>query len=87
VDSLAVVVTGGGVLAAALALARTRDPVLALGILLDLLTAAGLLRLTGPPDAARAAGAALVVLIRHVAGYGLSLRRGPRPGVAGPPRC
>lgn len=75
VDSLAVVVTGAGALAAALALARTRSPSLAVSVLLDLFTAAGLIRLTGPPSAQRTAAAALVIVIRHVAGYGLALSR------------
>lgn len=74
-DSLAVAVTGGGVLAAALVLARTRSPVLALGVLLDLFTAAGLIRLTGPPDLQRTATAALVILIRHLAVFGLTTGR------------
>ncbi len=74
-DSLAVAVTGGGLLVAALVLARTRKPVLALGVLLDLFTAAGLIRLTGPPDLQRTATAALVILIRHLAVFGLTTGR------------
>lgn len=75
VDSLAVAITGAGALSAAIVLARTRSGVLALGVLLDLFTAAGLVRLTGPPNLARTATAALVILIRHVAVYGLSASR------------
>ncbi len=86
VDSLAVVVTGAGVLAATFVLARTRRPVLALGVLLDLFMAAGLIRLTGPPDLQRTVSAALVILIRHVAGYGLSTSRRSRPAAAPRPR-
>lgn len=75
VDSLAVAITGAGALSAAIVLARTRSGVLALGVLLDLFTAAGLVRLTGPPNLARTATAALVILIRHVAVYGLGVTR------------
>lgn len=74
-DPLAVVVTGAGFLIAALVLARTRKPVLALSVLLDLFTAAGLIRLTGPPSLQRTATAALVVAIRHLAVFGLSAGR------------
>jgi len=85
-DALAVAVTAAGFLAAALVLARTRRPVFALAVLLDLFTAAGLIRLTGPPNLQRAASAALVILIRHVAGYGLLLSRRSGAAAAARPR-
>lgn len=78
VDQLAAAVTGAGVLSAAIVLAHTRNRALALAVLLDLFTAAGLLRLTGPPNVTRTGTAALVILIRHVVGYGLAAS--PRSG-------
>ncbi len=82
VDSLAVAITGAGAMSAGIVLARTRNGVLALGVLLDLFTAAGLVRLTGPPNVARSVTAALVILIRHVAVYGLLASRRSDRGTA-----
>ncbi len=79
-------VTGAGVLAAALVLARTRSPFLAVSVLLDLFAAAGPIRLTGPPSARRTAAAALVIVVRHVAGYGLALSRRSSSGTVARPR-
>ncbi|SEK64959.1 Protein of unknown function [Blastococcus sp. DSM 46786] len=56
-----------------LALAVTRRPALALGILLDLLVAAGLLRLVGDPGWRTVATVAIVIAIRHLVTYGLRL--------------
>ncbi|MGY1722043.1 DUF1622 domain-containing protein [Blastococcus sp. SYSU DS0533] len=56
-----------------LALAVTRRPPLALGILLDLLVAAGLLRLVGDPSWRHIIVAGAVVALRHLVGYGLRL--------------
>ena len=61
----AAVVLGG------LALVSTRDPWTALPVLLDLLLAAGLLRLTATARWEAIASAALSVVIRRVAGLGL----------------
>ena len=69
--SLAVV--AAGLLSGVLALAVTRRPALALGILLDFLVAAGLLRLIGEPDWQAILTAAVVVAMRHLVGYGLRL--------------
>ncbi|MGY1708981.1 hypothetical protein ACI8AC_05670 [Geodermatophilus sp. SYSU D00758] len=69
--------------AGALALAVTRRPLPALGVLLDLLVAAGLLRLAGDPEWRAVLGAAVVVAVRHVAGAGLRAARRVRSG--GPP--
>ncbi len=57
--------------AAALTLAVTRRPALALSVLLDLLLAAGLLRLAGDPGWASIATAASIVVLRRVIGFGL----------------
>ncbi|OMQ14318.1 hypothetical protein A7K94_0217495 [Modestobacter sp. VKM Ac-2676] len=57
--------------AGALTLAATRRPALALGVLLDLLLAAGLLRLAGEPDWQGIATTAAIVLLRHLASAGL----------------
>jgi hypothetical protein len=64
------------------ALAATRRPALALGILLDMLVAAGLLRLVGDPSWRALATAAIVIAIRHLVGYGL--RIGARSWTAAP---
>ncbi|MGY2066091.1 hypothetical protein [Blastococcus sp. SYSU DS0619] len=78
-------VAGAAVVSALVALAATRRPALALGILLDLLVAAGLLRLAGDPGWQAIATAAVVIALRHLVGYGLRLgarsweARGPRP--------
>ncbi|MGY1839453.1 MULTISPECIES: hypothetical protein [unclassified Modestobacter] len=73
--------------AGALTLASTRRPALALGVLLDLLLAAGLLRLAGEPDWQGIATTAVIVLLRHLAGAGLRLgARSWTRGEARPPR-
>ncbi len=68
---LAVGVTALALVAGAVALAATRRPALALGVLLDLLLAAGLLRLAAEPTWASLATAAAVVLLRRLIGAGL----------------
>jgi hypothetical protein len=57
--------------AGAVTLAATRRPALALGVLLDLLLAAGLLRLAAEPTWTSLATAAAVVLLRRLIGVGL----------------
>ncbi|MCF6509602.1 DUF1622 domain-containing protein [Blastococcus sp. MG754426] len=79
----AIAVVSGG-----LALAVTRRPGPALGVLLDLLVAAGLLRLVGDPDWQTIAVTGTVVALRHLISYGLrlgerSLEETPR-GAPGP---
>jgi hypothetical protein len=71
VGPVALAVTAAGLLAAAVTLATTRRPLLALKVLLDFLLAAGLLRLTGHPDWPALAGAAAVVALRRLVGFGL----------------
>ncbi|MGY1696926.1 MULTISPECIES: DUF1622 domain-containing protein [unclassified Geodermatophilus] len=57
--------------AGAVTLASTRRPALALGVFLDLLLAAGLLRLAAEPTWTSLGTAAAVVLLRRVVGAGL----------------
>lgn len=57
--------------AGALVLVRTRRPAAALPVLLDLLLAAGLLRLAGDPGWHTIATAAAIVLLRRLIGFGL----------------
>ncbi|MCZ2860494.1 DUF1622 domain-containing protein [Blastococcus sp. VKM Ac-2987] len=79
-------VAGVAVVSGLVALAATRRPALALGILLDLLVAAGLLRLAGDPSWQAIATTAVVIALRHLVGYGLRTGarsweegRSPRP--------
>jgi hypothetical protein len=81
---LAGVVAAAALVAGALALASTRRPALALSVFLDLLLAAGLLRLVGEPGWRTILTAAAIVALRRLIGAGL--RAGGRawtpPGVA-----
>ncbi len=54
-----------------LALAVTRDVRIALAVLLDLLLAAGLLRLAGAPGAQQLLSTAAIVLVRRIVALGL----------------
>lgn len=65
-------VTVLGLVSAALVLARTRDGRLGLKVLLEFLLAAGLLRLSGEPSPQALLVAALIVVIRRLATFGLS---------------
>lgn len=65
------VVAGMALVSGALALAVTRRPASALGILLDLLVAAGLLRLVGDRDWQTIVVIGIVVALRHLISYGL----------------
>ncbi|SFP69693.1 Protein of unknown function [Geodermatophilus dictyosporus] len=69
--TLALLVSGLALLAGAVALVATRRPALALGVLLDLLLAAGLLRLAAEPTWTSIATAAAVVALRRLIGAGL----------------
>lgn len=71
IHGAALVVVAVGLFTAALALAVTRKVPLAIALLLDFLTAAGLLRLAGTPTWSRLATAALIILIRQLASWGL----------------
>lgn len=68
----AVLVAGLAVVAAAAALAATRSATVALPVLLDLLLAAGLLRLAADPGAAELGTAAALVVVRRIASAGLA---------------
>jgi len=67
------VISAAAVVAAVLALAVSRRPGLALSVFLDLLLAAGLLRLAGDPDWQAIATAAAIVAIRRLLGLGLRI--------------
>jgi uncharacterized membrane protein len=69
-DSMAVVLLG--IIAATATLGSTRRLARALPVLLDLLTAAGLLHLTTAPSYQRAATAAAILVIRHLLSWGLA---------------
>ncbi|MEY9214632.1 DUF1622 domain-containing protein [Thermobifida halotolerans] len=71
VQILVPLVTAAGLMAAAVCLARTRRAVLALGVLVDFLIAAGLLRLTADPSWSDIALAAIVIAVRKLASVGL----------------
>lgn len=77
-DLAALLVTAAALVAAAVALAATGRPRAALPVLLDLLTAAGLIRLAADPEWRRLLTAAAVVLLRHVIATDLG-RSGPPP--------
>lgn len=70
-DAAALLVTAAAFVAASTALLVTRRWRVALAVLLDLLTAAGLLRLAQPPDLGRLAAAAAVLAVRRLAVAGL----------------
>jgi len=76
-DTASLLVVAAGVGAGALVLVRTRALLPALASLLELLTAAGLLRLAATPTYDRAAAAAGVLVVRRLATLGL---RGDLPG-------
>ncbi|MGY1640254.1 hypothetical protein ACI782_03865 [Geodermatophilus sp. SYSU D00703] len=82
-STAAVAVVAAAVLSGVLAPAVTRRPPLALALFLDLLLAAGLLRLTGDPGWRALATAAAIVVIRRLAGAGLRTAR--RNWSGGPP--
>jgi predicted NAD/FAD-binding protein len=67
----ALVTTAFGLVAAAVVLAAARRPMPALAVLLDFLTAAGLLRLAGEPSWDTIAAAAAVIAVRRLVTTGL----------------
>jgi hypothetical protein len=71
--AITLVITGAALVAGTLTLAVTRRPTLALGVFLDLLLAAGLLRLVGTPDGQALATAAAIVVIRRLVSTGLRI--------------
>jgi hypothetical protein len=78
-DAGALLLTAAALIAAGIALAASRRPRAALSVLLDLLTAAGLLRLAAEPDWHRLLTAAAVVALRHVIVLGFHSPDPPGP--------
>ncbi len=72
--SAALAVTVLGLLSAGAVLMRAREVQLPIGVLLDFLLAAGLLRLAAAPTPRALASAALIVVIRKLATFGLAHR-------------
>lgn len=77
-------IAGAALVAAAIALLTTGQWKLALGVLLDLLLAAGLVRLSADPDWEVIAVAAAVVVLRRLLGMGLRIGRHNLSGGGGP---
>ncbi|MGY1638248.1 hypothetical protein ACI78V_16505 [Geodermatophilus sp. SYSU D00742] len=75
VGTAATLVVGAALVAGVLTLAATRRPPLALGVLLDLLVAAGLLRLVGDPSWQALVTAAAIVVLRRLIGASLRSAR------------
>ncbi len=75
VTSLVPVVIASALLVSALTLVATRNPWVALPVLLDLLLAAGLLRLSATASWRAIATAATIVAIRKLVGLGLAAGR------------
>ena len=69
--TVAIGITAAGLAAAAVTLGVTRSPLPAMRVLLYFLLAAGLLRLTGHPGWPDLAGAAAVLVLRRLVGFGL----------------
>ena len=70
-QTLALLVTAAALFAGLVALVATRRPAVALPVLLDLLVAAGLLRLVGEPGWQALGTAAAIILLRRLIGLGL----------------
>ena len=69
--TLALLVTAAALAAGLVALLATRRPATALPVFLDLLVAAGLLRLVGEPSWQALASAAAILVLRRLIGFGL----------------
>lgn len=69
--ALALLATAAALLAGLVALVATGRPAAALPVFLDLLTAAGLLRLVGEPGWPALATAAAILVLRRLIGLGL----------------
>ena len=74
VVSGALLVTAGGLAAALVAWSATHKWQVALQVLLEFLTAAGLLRLVVATGYRAIASAALIIVIRHIVSFGLRAR-------------
>lgn len=73
-DTAALVTTAAGLVAAVVVLAVTGAPRQALPVLLEFLTAAGVLRLAGSPAWTDVATAGAVIAVRHLVTSGLQDR-------------
>ncbi|MEV6370893.1 hypothetical protein [Micromonospora musae] len=80
------VVTGLALLCAAVVLVGTGRALLAVRVLLDLLTAAGLLRLATGRSWTALAAAAIIIVLRQLVWASLNVA-GPWPRRQSPPRC
>ena len=76
--SAALAVTGAALVTGAIGFAVTRQLIPALTVFLDLLTAAGLLRLAAEPTARTIATSAAIIALRHLSGAGLTAGRRAR---------
>ncbi|MFJ8665475.1 hypothetical protein [Streptomyces sp. NPDC093600] len=74
-QTAAVLITAAGLVSAAAAYRLTRTARQALAVLLDFLTAAGLIRLAGEPSWNSILLAASIIALRKLLGAGLSLSR------------
>lgn len=87
VAAMALTVAAAALVAAALALVATRKPGLALSVLLDMLLAAGLLRLVGESSWQSIATAAAIVALRRLISTGLSIGGRSWTSTVGPGRA
>ena len=78
--SIAVLVTAAALVSSLVVLLATRRPAVALPVFLDLLVAAGLLRLVGDPGWPALATAVAIIVLRRL--IGLGLRTGGRTWVS-----
>ena len=78
IAAAALLVTVVAFVSAAAALVATRRTAVALPVLLDLLLAAGLLRLALQPSPTQLAGTALLVLVKRLASSGIRHAAGAR---------
>ena len=74
-NTAATAVIAAGIAAGFLALVATRNPPLAIDVLLDLLVAAGLLRLVGDPGWQVLITTAVILVLRRLVGAGLRAAR------------
>ena len=82
VDTAALLVIAAALLSAAATLLATRTVLTALPVLLDMLLAASLLRLTLHPTPAQLGGTALLVLIKRLASSGIRRATAVRAGTS-----
>lgn len=81
----ALLTTMAALVSAALALVSSRQVAVTLPVLLDLLLAAGLLRLADTRSLTTIATVAGLLVVKRLAGVGISISRRPRAG--SPRRC